>query len=55
MKDEEITLVIQINGKVRDQMKVTAGVKEEEVKKLALESEKVIKYIGGKNIRKLFL
>ncbi len=52
LKDEEITLIIQINGKLRDQMKVSAGVKEEEAKKLALESPKVIRYIEGKNIRK---
>jgi leucyl-tRNA synthetase len=50
---QDITLVIQINGKVRDQIKVPAGVKEEEAKKLALESGKVIKYTEGKEIRKV--
>ncbi len=52
LKDEEITLIIQINGKLRDQLKVSAGVKEEEAKKLALESRKVVKYIEGKEIKK---
>ena len=52
-RDEEITLIIQINGKLRDQIKAPAGVKEEEAKKLALESGKVMKYIRDKNIRKV--
>ncbi|MDI6777908.1 MAG: leucine--tRNA ligase [Patescibacteria group bacterium] len=51
-RDEEITLIIQINGKVRDQMKVPAGVKEDEAKKLALSREKVIKYIKDNTIKK---
>lgn len=53
IKDEQISLVIQINGKVRDQIEVAAGVKEEEVKKLALAQDKIVKYIDGKNIRKI--
>ena len=53
LKDEEITLVVQINGKVRDQMNVPAGVKEDEAKKLALAREKVIRYVEGKDIRKV--
>ena len=53
IKEEEITLVIQINGKVRDQIKVAAGVKEGEAKKLALAQEKVIKYMEGEKIIKI--
>ncbi len=53
IRDEQISLVIQINGKVRDQVEVAAGVKEEEVKKLALAQDKIVKYIDGKNIRKI--
>jgi leucyl-tRNA synthetase len=53
IKDEEITLIIQVNGKVRDQLKLAAGASEEEAKKLALESEKVAKYIGDKEPRKI--
>ncbi|TSA44382.1 leucine--tRNA ligase [bacterium] len=53
IKEEQISFVIQINGKVRDQIEVAAGVKEEEAKKLALERDKIVKYIDGKNIRKI--
>ncbi len=53
VKDEEIMLIVQVNGRVRDQIKIASGVKEEEAKKLALGSAKVIKYTEGKEIRKV--
>jgi leucyl-tRNA synthetase len=52
-KDEEIELVIQINGKVRDKVNVSANISEEDAKKLALESKKVKKYIEGKELKKV--
>ena len=51
--DSEITMVIQVNGKVRDQIKVPAEISEDDAKKLASESEKVQKWIKGKEIRKI--
>jgi leucyl-tRNA synthetase len=53
IKDEEINLVVQINGKVRDLLKVSADLTEEEVKKIALEREKIKMHIAGKEIRKI--
>ncbi|HPN96318.1 MAG TPA: class I tRNA ligase family protein [Candidatus Moranbacteria bacterium] len=53
IQDEEIDLVIQINGKVRDKIKVSANLDEEEAKKMALESEKVKNHIEGKKIKKV--
>ena len=52
-KEEEVELVIQINGKVRDKIKVKADISEEEAKKIATESEKVKNYINGKEIKKI--
>ena len=54
VKDEKITFVVQINGKVRDQLKLAADVGEEKVRKLALESIKIKKHTKGKNIKKIF-
>jgi leucyl-tRNA synthetase len=51
-KDENITLVLQVNGKVRDKIEVPAGISEDEAKKLARESEAVKKWIEGKEIVK---
>lgn len=45
---DEITLVVQVNGKLRDRLTVPAGVSEEEAVKLALASEQVQKYLEGK-------
>lgn len=52
VKDEEIELIIQINGKLRDRIKVPADISEEEAKKIATESEKVKNFIGDKKIKK---
>ncbi len=51
--EEEIDLVIQVNGKVRDTIRVRADIGEDEAKKVAAESEKVKKWIEGKEIRKV--
>jgi leucyl-tRNA synthetase len=51
-KDEEITLVIQVNGKLRDRISVSAAITDDEIKKRALESHKVRAYLEGKEIVK---
>jgi leucyl-tRNA synthetase len=45
---DEITLVVQVNGKVRDRLVVAADIADERARELALESEAVKKYLGGK-------
>jgi len=49
-REEEITLVVQVNGKLRDRLTVPASVTEDEARKLALESEKVKSHTEGKQI-----
>ncbi|MFQ5872276.1 MAG: class I tRNA ligase family protein, partial [Dehalococcoidia bacterium] len=51
--EEEITLVIQVNGKVRDRVVVPAAVTEEEARELALGSERVKAYLDNKNVIKV--
>ncbi len=51
-KDETINLIIQVNGKVRDMIEVSADISENEAKKIALESEKVKKWLEGKEVIK---
>ncbi|MCS7202110.1 MAG: leucine--tRNA ligase [Dictyoglomus sp.] len=53
IKEEIITLVIQINGKVRDRVDVNADITEEEALKIALQRENVKKYLGNKNPKKV--
>lgn len=53
LEQERITLIIQINGKVRDKIEVSPDLGEEEVKELTLKREKVRKWIEGKEIKKI--
>lgn len=53
VKDEIITLIIQVNGRVRDKIKVPVDISEEEAKRLTLASEKVKKWTDGKDIKKI--
>ena len=52
-RPEEITMVIQVNGKVRDRVAVPAGVSEDEMRKLAMNSGNALKFISGKEIHKI--
>jgi leucyl-tRNA synthetase len=47
-REEEITLVVQVNGKLRDRITVPADVSEEAAKTTALASEAVKKHLEGK-------
>ena len=44
--------MVQINGKVREKLAAAAGISEDEARKLAFSSEKVKKWIEGKEIKK---
>ena len=44
-KENKISLVVQINGKVRDNIQVPIGLSKEELEKIAFESEKTQKNI----------
>ena len=51
-KEEEITLVVQVNGKLRDRITVPVSITETEARQLALESQRVKPYLEGKTIVK---
>jgi leucyl-tRNA synthetase len=50
---EVITLIVQINGKVRARIEVSADIGEEEARATALADENVQRHIGGKEVRKM--
>ena len=50
--DETITLVVQVNGKVRDRIEVPANIDESTANELALASSKVQPYTEGKVVDK---
>ncbi|MGD0766030.1 MAG: leucine--tRNA ligase [Dehalococcoidia bacterium] len=51
--EEQITLVVQVNGKLRDRILVPVDVTEEQAKELALASDKVKAHIGGKQVQRV--
>ena len=53
--EDLITLVVQVNGKVRDRLEIPARTSEEEIEKIALGTPKVLSYLEGKQIRKVIV
>jgi len=53
--EDEVLIVVQINGKLRDRITVPASYGEEEIKAWALKSERIQKLVGGKTIKRVIL
>jgi leucyl-tRNA synthetase len=54
-KEDEITLVVQVNGKVRDRISISASTSDEEAETIALASEIVMRFLGDKTPRKVIV
>lgn len=54
-EEEEITLVVQVNGKVRDRITVPAGIDDNQAKTTALASEVVQRHMSGKEPSKVIV
>ncbi len=52
-EDEELLVVLQVNGKLRGKVTVPVGVTQETVQQLALSDPKIQIYLEGKTIRKV--
>lgn len=50
---ETFELVIQVNGKIRDRVQAKTGISEGEMKEIALHSERVVKELEGKEVKKI--
>ena len=48
---DSVTCVVQVQGKVRDRLEVPPGIGEDELRVLALASEKVTVALAGREIR----
>ncbi len=55
LKNDEVTMVVQVNGKVRDKIVLPLNLPKEEVEKIVLSSEKVINNINGQPIKKMIV
>jgi leucyl-tRNA synthetase len=54
-REDEITIPVQINGKLRDRLVFPADTSEEEIKSAALSSEIVRKYLEGRQPQKVIV
>lgn len=54
-KSSSITLVVQINGKVKDKIEVSESLSQDEMKEVALNSEKTKEFTQGKEIVKVIV
>ena len=50
--EEEVIVVVQVNGKLRDRLRIPVSAEEEKVKEMALASPKVRRHIEGKEVTK---
>jgi leucyl-tRNA synthetase len=53
--EDIITIVVQVNGKLRDQLKVPVGISEDNMKQAALASQHVKKFVDGKIVQKVIV
>ncbi len=51
----EITLIVQVNGKVRQKIAVQSGLSKEELEKYALSDERIKKLTEGKSVKKIIV
>ncbi|HEX6300521.1 MAG TPA: leucine--tRNA ligase [Acidimicrobiia bacterium] len=52
-KEESATLVIQVNGKVRDRIEVSADITSDQARELALGSDKIQSWIDGQEVKRV--
>jgi len=55
VKDETITIVVQVNGKKRDELQVARDTEKEEIERLALESENAQRFMAGKSPKRVIV
>jgi len=53
IKDEEVKIIVQINGKMRAEIVIGVDEKEDDVKNKALKNEVILKYIANNDIKKI--
>ncbi|MHC4278539.1 MAG: class I tRNA ligase family protein [Planctomycetota bacterium] len=55
IKEKEIELAVQVNGKIKDRILVSADAEEETIKQIALECKKVSTALEGKEPKKIIV
>lgn len=53
LKEEEVEIPVQINGKLRGSLKVNVDISEDEVRQKVLSEKAFSEYLGGGDIKRL--
>ncbi len=54
-KEDKLTLVVQVNGKVRAKLQVAADISDEALETAALSDEKILKFLGADKPKKIIV
>jgi len=52
LKRKEIEIIIQINGKLRGKLNIDVESKQEDLEKMVMSNDKIIKFLDGKSVKK---
>lgn len=52
-KEETVTLVVQVNGKLRDRIEVSADITSEQATQVAMASEKIQGWVDGQGVKRI--
>ncbi len=55
LQSDTVTVVVQVNGKVRANLQVPAGTPNYELEDMAMQNDKVLSFIEGKQVRKVIV
>jgi len=55
IKEDKVTIVVQVNGKLRDQCAVDRGLEESQLKEIVFGLEKIQRHLEGKEVRKTII
>ena len=54
-QEDEVTVVIQVNGRVRSRLMAPASIAADDLREAALRHERIQEWIAGKAIRKVII
>jgi leucyl-tRNA synthetase len=55
LKEDTVTIILQVNGKLRDRMDVPAQILREDLEKLALANDRLREHLSGKQVKKVIV
>ncbi len=55
LENDELQIVVQVNGKLRSRFQIAAGTSDDTIKELALKDERTLKFLGDKEIKKVIV